>query len=197
LCFAFSGLLSGKNNGHSEVEARSEAMSKHRRDEGITRSVAAYEVGYGKPPIATRFGVRAQPDRSNNPIAKPKSPALDIAALLDQPIQAKVDGRSKRIHPHEAMLHGLFRRGVEGEIRALQALLQYCRRAGLLDSPAAISGSVIHAPEGVPMELVARLVRYAGAPPWDSELFDQLEAEYDRDIANLEKLKSESKGYGK
>jgi hypothetical protein len=194
VCFAFSGRLSGKNKAHSEALARSEVMSKDRRDQGIARSIAAYEVGYGKPPIATRFGVRAQPDRSKNPIAKAKSPAFDIAALLERPMQAKIDGKLKKIHPHEAMLHGLFRRGVEGEVRALQEFLQYCRRAGLLDLPAAINSSVIHAPQGVPIELVARLVRYAGAPPWDSELFGQWEAEYDRDIANLEKLKSESKG---
>src|SRR5438874_7374940 len=105
-------------------------MSKHRRDEGIARSVAAYEVGYGKPPIATRFGVRAQPDRSKSSIAKAKSPALDIAALLDRPIQAKIDGRLKNIHPHEAMLHGLFKRGMEGEIRALHELIQRCRAPG-------------------------------------------------------------------
>src|SRR5207237_470962 len=158
-------------------------------DEGIASSVTAYEIGYGKPPIATRFGVRAQPDRSKSLMAKAKSPALDIAALLERPMQAKIDGKLKKIHPHEAMLHGLFRRGVEGEVRALQEFLQYCRRAALLDSPAAISSSVIHAPDGMPIELVARLVRYAGAPPWDSELFGQWEAEYDRDIANLEKLK--------
>ena len=127
-------------------------MSKHRRDEGIARSVTAYEVGYGKPPIATRFGVRAQPDRSKSPIAKAKSPALDIAALLDRPIQAKIDGRLKKIHPHEAMLHGLFKRGMEGEIRALQMLMEQCKRAGLLDSPATLQNDVIQAPEGVPME---------------------------------------------
>lgn len=168
-------------------------MSKDRRDKGVARSVAAYEVGYGKPPIATRFGVRAQPDRAKSRIAKAKSAALDITALLNRPIQAKVDGRLKTIHPHEAMLHGLFRRAVEGEIRALREFMQQCKRAGLLDSPAEIHQSVIHVPHGVPGDLAARLVRYAGPPPWDSELFDQLEAEYHRDIANIEKLKSEAK----
>jgi len=168
-------------------------MSKYRRDDGAARSVTTYEVGYGKPPIATRFGVRAQPDRSKSPTAKAKSPALDIAALLDRPIQAKIDGRLKKIHPHEAMLHGLFKRGMEGEIRALQMLMEQCKRAGLLDSPATLQNDVIQAPEGVPMELVARLVVCTGAPPWDSELFARLETEYDRDVADLERLKSEAR----
>jgi len=168
-------------------------MSKHRGDKDAARSVTEYEVGYGKPPIATRFGVRPQPDRSKRPIAKVKSPTPAIAALLDRPIQAKIDGRLKKIHPHEATLHGLFKRGVDGEIRALQVLMQQFRRAGLLDPPAAIQSSVIHVPEGVPPALASRLVRYAGAPPWDSELFDQFEAEHNRDVAHIEKLKSEAK----
>ena len=168
-------------------------MSKHRGDGDAARPVTAYEVGYGKPPIATRFGVRAQPDRSTKPTVKAKSPALDIAALLDRPIQAKIDGKLKKIHAHEAMLHGLFKRGVEGEIRALQVFVQLCKRAGLLDPPAAVQSSVIHVPEGVPQALGSRLIRYAGAPPWDSELYEQFEAEYNRDVAHIEKLKSETK----
>jgi hypothetical protein len=187
LCFFWAAFR--KSNAHSEAQARSAVMSKNRPDKGITRP-AAYEVGYGKPPIATRFGVRAQPDRSKGPTTE--SPALDIAALLDRPIQVKIDGKLKKIHPHEAMLHGLFKRGVEGEIRALQELMQQFKRAGLLDAPSAIQSSVIHVPHGVPIGLASRLVRYAGAPPWDSELFDQLEAEYNRDVANIDMLKSQA-----
>ena len=68
------------------------------------------------------------------------------------------------------MLHGLFKRGMEGEIRALQMLMEQCKRAGLLDSPATLQNDVIQAPEGVPMELVARLVVCTGAPPGTPKL---------------------------
>ncbi|WP_166294504.1 hypothetical protein [Bradyrhizobium sp. 2S1] len=75
-----------------------------------------YQVGYGKPPVATRFGTRPQPERPNRRVAKHHSP--DVAALLERPIEASIGGKKIKLHPHEAVLHGLFKRVVAGETRA-------------------------------------------------------------------------------
>jgi hypothetical protein len=158
---------------------------------GIVRSAEAYEVGYGKPPKATRFGARPQPIRANSRTMSDKAGG-DIAALLDRPIEANINGRKTKLHPHVAMLHGLFRRAVAGEIRAMKLFLQECRRAKLLEPPQQSSG-VITIPNGVPMSLGVRLVRLVGPPPWDAEIFSRFKAEYERDVAHLEELKQQAK----
>ena len=85
-----------------------------------------YEVGYGKPPKATRFGARPQPARANRRTSRSQNP--DIAALLDRPIEALIGGKKAKLHPHEAMLHGLFQRSdlvfLRGALRD-QGLLRY------------------------------------------------------------------------
>jgi hypothetical protein len=40
----------------------------------------------------------------------------------------------------------------------------------------------------VPMGVAALLVRMAGPPPWDDDLYYQLMAEYERDCENIERL---------
>ena len=157
---------------------------------GAVRSAEAYEVGYGKPPKATRFGVRPQPVRSKR---KANTERPDIAALLDRPIQANINGKKTKLHPHEAMLHGLFQRAVGGQIRAIKFFLEECKRARLLDPPQQSHGAVIEIPHGVPPELGGRLVRRVGPPPWDPDVFALHKAEYERDMAHIEELKREAK----
>jgi hypothetical protein len=48
-------------------------------------------------------------------------------------------------------------------------------------------------PKGVPIGVAARLVRMAGPPPWDDNLYDQCMAEYKRDCENIERLEEEEK----
>jgi hypothetical protein len=165
--------------------------NKKSGDEDVLSS-DTYEVGYGKPPKATRFGARPQPARANRRTSRSQNP--DIAALLDRPIEALIGGKKAKLHPHEAMLHGLFQRVVAGDIRAIKLFLEECKRAKLLDpTPEVLSHGVIEVPKEVPIQLAARLVSCAGPPPWDAELFDQLKAEYERDLAHIEQLKQEAK----
>ena len=150
-----------------------------------------YEVGYGKPPKATRFGARPQPARTARRTSKGQAP--DVAALLDRPIEARIGGKKTKLHPHEAMLHGLFQRVVAGETRAIKLFLEECKQAKLLDPPKALTHGVIEVPKDIPIPVASRLVRRAGPPPWDPELVDRLKAEYERDIAHIEQLKEEAK----
>ncbi|WP_130227084.1 hypothetical protein [Bradyrhizobium sp. Leo121] len=162
---------------------------------GEAGSAHGYEVGYGKPPKATRFGVRPQPLRAKRPPTSDRPGSdLDLAALLDRPIVANINGRRTKLHLHEAMLHGLFRRAVAGEIRAMKLFLQECKRAKLLEPPPQQpSSGVIQIPSGVPIELGSRLVRLVGLPPWDEETFSRFKVEYERDVAHLKELKEQAK----
>ena len=86
-----------------------------------------YEVGYGKPPKATRFGNRPQPKRSA------KSPAIDLAKTINRPVTVTRNGKRVRIHPHEAMMRGLLKSALGGKLRAIKQFLstvQESRPAG-------------------------------------------------------------------
>jgi hypothetical protein len=148
-----------------------------------------YEVGYGKPPKATRFGNRPQPDRSSK--SEPATAdALDVAGILDRPVKIRRGGREVSMHPHEAMLFALAQSGLNnGKIGAIREFFRECQKAGLLAArPTQPITGVIIAPKGVPIDLAARLVRTAGPPPWDVDLLEEYRAEYERDCEHIERL---------
>ena len=146
-----------------------------------------YEVGYGRPPKATRFGVREQPDRSTRHPSK-KEP-VDIAALLDRSVTISRNGKQTKMHAHEAMLFALAKQALAGQMRALRQILKAFKAAGLLEAPTPPqTNGVLVVPKGLPMKLAARLVGLAGPPPWDADLFDAAEAEYYADRAHIQRL---------
>jgi hypothetical protein len=152
----------------------------------------SYEVGYGKAPKATRFGVREQPVRSRG--RSRTDHAADLAALLDRPITAALNGKKTKVHPHEAMMLGVGKRAVGGEIRAMKQFLKECKQAGLLDpSAGSPCNNVLFAPEDIPLPLFALLVKTAGPPPWDDDLYARLKADYDRERADIQELLEEAK----
>jgi hypothetical protein len=146
-----------------------------------------YEVGYGKPPKASRFGNRPQPSRSSR-----SGPAIDVAATINRPMKVTQRGAAFRMHPHEAQMHGLAKKGLLGKLHAMKEFFLECKKAGLLDAPPARQTSgVITVPKGVPIGVAARLVRMAGPPPWDNDLYDQCKADYEHDCENIERLEEE------
>jgi hypothetical protein len=163
----------------------------------LTRSFSMkddYEVGYGKPPKATRFGTRPQPDRSSKPRAAREEAAIDVAAAIDSPMTVTHNGRAVRMHPHEATMRGLAKSGLHGKLRAMKAFFCECEKAGLLVTVGnRLTSGVITPPKEVPIELAAHLIRIAGPPPWDSELYDQCRAEYERECENIDRLEEKAR----
>ena len=147
-----------------------------------------YEVGYGKPPKASRFGNRPQPDRSSK--SEPANEAaIDLAAAINGLIPVTHNGKATRMHPHEAAMHGLMKNALRGNLRAMKEIFSECKKAGLLEAPLAqLTSGAIFAPKGVPIELAARLVRIVGPPPWDNEVLEIFWSEYERDCENIERL---------
>ena len=97
------------------------------------------------------------------------------------------------MHPHEAAMHGLAKNGLRGKLRAIKEILLECKKAGLLDAPVRQTSGTLTVPNGVPIGLYARLVRIAGPPPWDDDLYDQCKAEYESDSDNIERLLEKEK----
>jgi hypothetical protein len=88
-------------------------------DPSLTAEGRAYEVGKRRPPRATRF----RPGQSGNPRGRPKS-ARGLGALvaraLGERVEAKENGRRRRITKLEAAVKQLVNRAANGDQRATQ-----------------------------------------------------------------------------
>ena len=98
----------------------------------MAKKPADYAVGFGKPPIHTRFAK----GRSGNPRGRPKG-ANNLATLLEQELNAPVtineNGQRKSVTKLQAAVKQLVNKAASGELRALQQLLALNR---LLDESA-------------------------------------------------------------
>ncbi len=84
------------------------------------------EVGYGKPPKATRF----KKGQSGNPKGRTKgsrSFKTDVMATLEAPVQLKEKGRVKTVATQQAALLRLREKALSGNARALDRLIELAR----------------------------------------------------------------------
>ena len=81
----------------------------------------AVPVGYGKPPVATRF-VKG---RSGNPKGRPKNRRREVPydAVLGQMVTIREDGRERRVTAAEAFLLQLTQKGLAGDSAAARSSL--------------------------------------------------------------------------
>ena len=80
-------------------------------------------VGYGRPPLATRF----RPGQSGNPRGRPKGArnlSTVIASALSERVAVTENGRRRRITKLEAAIKQLVNRAAAGEARATALLIQ-------------------------------------------------------------------------
>src|SRR6516164_438300 len=99
-----------------------------------------YEVGYRRPPKATRF----KPGRSGNPKGRPKgSPnlATDLSAELGEQITVREGGQARRVSKQRALIKSLTAKALQGDVRATTALLAVYARV-ISEPPEDESGSV-------------------------------------------------------
>ena len=108
------------------------------------RNVSAeYEVGYRKPPMASRF----KPGRSGNPGGRPKRPSMNGAfdRVANRMLTVRQGGRKRRMTAVEALLLGLMDRALKGDRVAEREM---CRLIGArgVGSVGAIPGVLQSAP---------------------------------------------------
>jgi hypothetical protein len=93
-----------------------------------------YEIGYGKPPNATRF----RSGTSGNPSGRPKRDRSLLAEIvdgvLDAPVRYRENGRTRTATRREITLKLLVQRAIKGDVAAADILLRKrahaLRRAG-------------------------------------------------------------------
>lgn len=85
-----------------------------------------YEIGFGKPPAATRFKTANRANPRGRPPAS-KSLAAVLRRALDAPV-AGADGKRRRLSKRELMIHALVERSAEGDLAATKLLFEMLRR---------------------------------------------------------------------
>jgi Family of unknown function (DUF5681) len=87
------------------------------------KAAADERVGYGRPPLVTRF----RPGQSGNPRGRPKGArnlSTVIASALSERVAITENGDRRRITKLEAAIKQLVNRAAGGETRATQLLIQ-------------------------------------------------------------------------
>lgn len=126
------------------------------------KPTGTYTVGYGKPPVQTRF----QPGQSGNPQGRRKGAKnlkTHLAAALDERVTVKEGGKQRKITKLEATIKQLVNKSAGADLRAMRMLF------GLMGGLESRSDPVEPAPGDAPAlsetdedilaELKARLAR--------------------------------------
>ena len=91
------------------------------KDPERRRPAGDYVVGYGRPPVASRF----QPGQSGNPRGRPKGSkpmARAIAEALERRVTIQEGGRQRKMPKREVIIHGLVNEAARGNAPALKQL---------------------------------------------------------------------------
>jgi hypothetical protein len=137
----------------------------------LEKTPGQYDVGYAKPPDATKFGNRPQPTRRR----RKRHELPNILSLLTESVEISRDGKAQKLHSHEVMMLSLFKRAVKRELRAIKRFLKECKKAGLLEPPPTERTSgVLVCPKWMPIEMFM----YVGEPPWNAKHYDQAAAKF-------------------
>jgi hypothetical protein len=94
------------------------------------KSAETYEVGYGKPPTATRF----QKGRSGNPSGRPKKnpqsldPGVVLQSIDSETIVVVDNGKRKRMTKAEISFRQQFTKAIKGDLGAARLIIRMAPR---------------------------------------------------------------------
>jgi Family of unknown function (DUF5681) len=89
------------------------------------------EVGYGKPPLATRF----RKGQSGNPRGRPRG-SRNLTSLIEEalakPVAIKENGRRRKASKLQAIVKQLVDKAAQGDHRSIQLLMAFMERQQVL-----------------------------------------------------------------
>ena len=108
-----------------------------------------YEVGKGKPPKEHRWKKGQSGNLRGRPKARKPEP-VDVGAILNSPVNARVRGKEAKISPFEASFRQLAKKAIDGHLPSIKQFQKCCEKYGVIAPPAPEeSGGVVVAPKGV------------------------------------------------
>jgi hypothetical protein len=107
-------------------------MSRKRRNPSASQ--LGYAIGYGKPPLSTRF----KPGESGNAKGRPRN-SKNLKTLIRQALTAKISIREGSSNRQVSKIEGVVLRqldsALKGEDRAAMAVIKMAMQMGILEDP--------------------------------------------------------------
>ena len=119
-------------------------------------------VGYGRPPIATRF----KPGQSGNPKGRPKGSKNMLTLLreeLDQKITVTSDGRTQRMSKRKVAVRQQVDRAVKGDPKAFAMMVKLEGQVPAVDETE--SAGIPRGPSEIPSEVYEEILASLRAGP--------------------------------
>ena len=83
-----------------------------------------YEVGYGKPPVSTRFqkGTSGNPSGKSKRVPQPLDPGIILESIDNEEIVVIDNGKRKRMTKAEIEFRQSFTKAIRGDLRAARLI---------------------------------------------------------------------------
>ena len=133
------------------------------------RPAGNYQIGFGRPPVATRF----QPGQSGNPRGRPRG-ARSIGQMLQQALNRRVivheNGRERSIRLQDVILQGLVNDAARRDHNALRLLFWLLERYGQSGETAINLGELTADDSAIIERYISTLQQVPGDAPAEARM---------------------------
>ena len=136
-------------------------MAKHGRGTGRSGNGSNYEVGYGRPPVHSRFNL----GKSGNPKARPKgrfNARTTVEKVCNRQVTVREGDRKRQVGSFEALTLSTMSHALQGKDKARADVFGLVKSVGLAQEIP--EQSIVEPVTANDAEIVADFLRRNGAP---------------------------------